>query len=694
MTRSSLLLGFVACVGCSAPPSTSDAGSATDAGSPTDAGYVFRILDDGGVGIAVADGVDPFSLTLERVSRTDDAGSTTVLVLGPDGTTFTRPALVGVSVAFDPGTRDGDASITLPLWLLTSSDGGIEDVSSSTTLTYEPGAALTGVMTAVVPHFSAVGHIQGAEAKMKLSPGSTIDVGQTFGVDVVTARGVGAAGAMSGSIALSWTEGVAHEDWPTMVTFTDVVSARLPVLLRCRTAGPATLTAHLRYTAIDYHFDLLDFRRLSRGSDIHLQRRVFCHEPIPPAPPPPPPPPPPAPLKPPAPYEPPPTGDLAAIELGQAMTGQLIGDEVVTSSLSMPCGRGQGPCAMGVPYRGSFTLEVRYRNAYGGVLEVFFDTDTGIVPSSNTSPRLALYPMTPQSFDFVFTCRRPGLYRVFGGYSHVSENRDVSGRTIELGFVRCGGTGDAVMLSDNTRLTRNGASWVAQATGVTANVIAATDALGAKFGALDSHNVGYDTVASFESRLGLPRFELQSSQQRAVFVHNGTRYAQTGLVGAAAYGATDTLRVTGQLADGGTATFADGGAAVVTLAAPAPLPAPSQLFGPRAGLSTLVRLPDGSFDVLYVSLGARSPRGGEGGLFRTVPAAEMTLNNGVREAPLVDEAAQRALRAWGIDAGTVYVAAYRQQSVVGLFTESDGGARAVPVQAGRMVQVNVTDLAP
>ena len=59
-----------------------------------------------------------------------------------------------------------------------------------------------------------------------------------------------------------------------------------------------------------------------------------------------------------------------------------------------------------------------------------------------------------------------------------------------------------------------------------------------------------------------------------------------------------------------------------------------------------------------------------------------------------DDAALRALSAWGLDAGTVYIAAYRQQDVEGFFTESDGGARPVPVQAGRMIQVAVPDLGP
>ncbi len=701
MNRSSLLVGLVACLGCSAPSSTSDAGASSDAGvvedggapadaGAPDAGYVLRILDGGRIGIAVPPDVDPFALTLERVNRTSDAGLTTVVQLGPDGTTFASPAFVGVSVAFDPGSRNPDASVALPVWVLTSADGGTELVSSSTTLTFEPGVALTGLVTVVVPHFSVFGYLPGVDARMDLFPQGNLEVDQVFvaSVDLFGSR-------LSGSLEFTWSGAIENAAPNPTNTFVDAQTPSSRLALRCRTAGPGTVEVHVRFTDIEVEREFLDFRGLVQGArqDVHLRRSVFCHEPIPPGSPPP------LPSVPsvsftPTPYEPPVRGNPAALQLGQALAGELTRNDVFVASIALPCGVGQGPCELGVPYGASFTLTTLARNAYGGVLIVDFDTSGGIDPNTRASRALPLTPMSPQSFDFVFTCLRPGLYRMRGGYEHVSENREVMGSFVELGFVRCGGRGDAVMLSDNTRLTRSGASWVAQPTGVTANVIAATEALEAKFGAIDSQNVGYDTVTAFESRLGLPRFELRSSQQRAVFAHDGTRYVQRGLVGMPAFAATDLLTVTGQLGDGGTATFVDGGPVVVTLAAPPPLPNPTELLGPRAGLSTMVRLPDGTFDVLSVSLGARSPRGGEGGVLRTVPAEEMTLNNGVREAPLLDEAALRALKSWGLDAGTLHFAAYRQRSVEGLFTQSDGGPRAVPIQAGRMVQVNVADLAP
>lgn len=700
MNRSSLLLGLM-CLGCSAPSSTSDAGAASDdagvvedggapadAGAP-DAGYVLRILD-GGVGIAVPAGVDPFALTLERVNDTSDGGLTSVVRLGPDGTTFTPPAFVATSVSLDPGSRDPDASVALPIWVLMSADGGGELVSSSTTLTFEPGLTLTGLVTAVVPHFSVFGWLPGVDARMDLLPHGSLEVDQVFvaSVDLFGSK-------MSGSLEFTWSGAIENAAPNSTNTFVDAQTPSSRLALRCRTTGPGTVEAHVRFTDIEVEREFLDFRGLVQGArqDLHLRRSVFCHEPIPPGSPPPLPSAPSVSLTP-TPTELPANGEPAALQLGQALAGELSRNDVVVASLALPCGVGQGPCELGVRYRATFTLTTLYRNAFGGVLVVYASASGGIDPNAWTSRALPLTPMSPQSFDFVFTCRRPGTYRLRGGYEHVSENREETGSFVELGVVRCGGRGDAVMLSDNTRLTRSGASWVAQPTGVTANVIAATEALEAKFGAIDSQNVAYDTVTAFESRLGLPRIELRSSQQRAVFAHDGTRYVQRGLVGMPAYAANDLLTVTGQLADGGTATFADGGPAVVTFAAPPPLPNPAQLLGPRAGLSTVVRLPDGTFDALFVTLGARSPRGGEGGLLRTVPAEEMTLNAGVREAPLLDDASLRAVRAWGLDAGTIYFAAYRQRSVEGLFTESDGGLRAVPIQAGRMVQVNVADLVP
>ncbi len=262
------------------------------------------------------------------------------------------------------------------------------------------------------------------------------------------------------------------------------------------------------------------------------------------------------------------------------------------------------------------------------------------------------------------------------------------------GILQCGGKGDAVMLSDNTRLTRTGSTWSAAATGVTANLIAATDSISENFGALNPDSVGLDAVTAFTGRVGLPKFRFVSGRQTATWTHNGNGYTQTGLVGGAAFNTTDTLTVTGLNADGGTASFPDGGAAVVVVSAPSPLPAGGAIFGARNGLATQVRLPDGTFDALYVSLTAPSPRGGTGGIFRTVLASRMALDAGMREAPLLDDESLRAVMSWGLDAGTVYIAAYRQAQVSGFFTETDGGARVVPVQAGRMVQVNVPDLAP
>ncbi len=357
-------------------------------------------------------------------------------------------------------------------------------------------------------------------------------------------------------------------------------------------------------------------------------------------------------------------------------------------------GLGNRPCKVGeqVP------VEVTYQNVSTSLLTLYFSHEVkgAFEPNFSGQSYAELTTGGTHVAKTPITCISPGLATLRHALRVADRPKAPSQTHLEglLAVFQCGGEGDAVMLSDNTRLTRSGASWSAQATGVTANLIASSDAISKNFAALNAESVGVDGIGTFSGRVGLPRFRFVSGRQTATWSHNGTGYTQTGLVAGAAYNATDSLTVTGLFADGGTATLPDAGPAVVTLNAPPLLPAAGQLFGPRAGLATPVRLPDGTFDTLYVSLLAPSARGGSGGIFRTVRAVDMALDGGLREAPVLDDASLQAISDWGIDGGTVYIAAYRQQSVEGFFSETDGGARAVPVQAGRMVQVNVADLAP
>ena len=123
-----------------------------------------------------------------------------------------------------------------------------------------------------------------------------------------------------------------------------------------------------------------------------------------------------------------------------------------------------------------------------------------------------------------------------------------------------------------------------------------------------------------------------------------------------------------------------------------PLADPTALFGARDGLRTNVRLPDGTFDTLFVSVVAGPPGAppGQTGLLRTVRSAQMTLDAGVRSAPALDDQSIAVLSEVGWQVSSLYVAYYREADAGALFP----GLRAPPLQAGRMVQVTPADLTP
>jgi hypothetical protein len=247
------------------------------------------------------------------------------------------------------------------------------------------------------------------------------------------------------------------------------------------------------------------------------------------------------------------------------------------------------------------------------------------------------------------------------------------------------GNGDAVMLSENTRLTKSGTGWSAASPGATANVIAASPAVSVHFFGVGRGTQLYASVPGFTSLPGLSPLQLHSSLQTGTATFDGMRYAITGLTGSAVYAATDTLTVTHTPSDGGTPV-------TLSVAAPPPIADVTSLFGARAGLKTTVQLADGTFDVMFVSVVAGPPGApaGQNGVLRSVAAADMTLVGNLRVAPLVDDETLAAMTELGWVAQTVYVAAYRQTLSPLFFPE----AQPVPVQAGRMFQVSVADLMP
>ncbi|MBL8953442.1 MAG: hypothetical protein JNK82_21890 [Myxococcaceae bacterium] len=256
--------------------------------------------------------------------------------------------------------------------------------------------------------------------------------------------------------------------------------------------------------------------------------------------------------------------------------------------------------------------------------------------------------------------------------------------TSDLHVVRCEGgqKGDAIMLSDNTRVTRSGGAWSLAAPGVTANVILAAQAVEDRFAPVSASSIAYGGVTAFGSVAGLSPLRLRSSLQTATATHNGTRYALTGLTAGAAYSGTDTLTVEHQPAAGPLVT--------VSVPAPPPVGDVNALLGAPAGWGTTVSVHDGAFDTLYVFVGLRPPgtSTGEFGLMRFARAADLPLANGRRSSPLLDAATRAEVEALGFTVTSLYVAYFNTVETTAFFP----GQRAVPVQAGRMLQLVPAEL--
>ncbi len=235
---------------------------------------------------------------------------------------------------------------------------------------------------------------------------------------------------------------------------------------------------------------------------------------------------------------------------------------------------------------------------------------------------------------------------------------------------------DAIMLSDNVRLGRDGSGWSAGAAGVTANVIQAHDDTLARF-EVEADGLGvFQGMEVWRSNEGPPSLTLRSSLQNAVATFDGTSYGFTGLAAGPAFAESDTLTV-------------EDGATSMTVEAPPPLADPTALLGDPVGLSTPARIPDGTFDLFYVFVLGDDGAPGQDGLMRSIPADSMPLEGGMRVAPLLDDAAVTALESRGITVTAVYVAYYNVEESTAFFP-----GRGVPVQAGRMFQIDPSDLVP
>ncbi len=690
-TRFLAFAGVVLLWGCSGNGSGGMGGGSggSDGSDGGDGGtglqYVHRFSANGSVGVAFSEKADASDLSFQPVNRAFDGGVVRSILLEPFGLRFAPTAFVSRSLRFEARELE-DGGIPIPVWALLVNDGGAEPANTVTTFGADTDAGVAGFVMATVerlyelqPRSQLVGRLE------QLTAGTVFEVGETvrFSGRLDSRSGE----TMTGVISINGSAEVTGTSGSSAFTATPTTNAQASFL--CVQPGAATITLQADVTLQSSRFTFAPTQK------VQLVRRVFCRAPgLPNAMPP--------------------------DEVGASLTAELrsppletdaghllnvfaaamadrstVDPSMVKAKLTLPCGRGSRPCELNTEYEAS--LEI---------------TNAGPKPLLTRGPTVVSageplmiadamvdepgYPLNvPKTMLFRLTClaqgRGPLSVRVDVRLENLEPSRILE---VDLGVVQCGGSIDALLLADQQKLTRTGTTWTAAATGVQASVLVASDPLGLKVAALSKQSVGYDNVTNFQSRHGAPRLKFVSSLQMAFFEYNGGRYGQKGLMSTPAFAATDSLTVTGLDEDGGTAFKPDGGSMVLTVPAAGALPAFTQLFGPLAGYATPVRLVDGTFDVLYVSVGSPSPRMGEGGVFRTVRAADMVLDGGYREAPVLDPASIRALSAWGIDAGTVYIAALRQRDADGFFKESDAGVRVVPVQAGRMVQVNVSDLSP
>lgn len=676
---------------------TGGGGAGGSGGSGGDAGALTAIVSDDQSAVLVVPTSESTGVTVVATRPgTVDAGWR----FGPEGRSFAAPVIFAGRKAFE--AEDGGA-IVLSTYKLVSADGGEAPADSRSVVSINgQGTETNGWVLAKVPHFtelvsqgrSATLRVNGVESE--LAPATTMEV--TAKVQV--AQGAVGTGFVVDSLTFAVT--------PPLVI---VKSQGGNATVSCASAGATgTLIVRTRW-----HYNL---RTVDQRGEADAAALVKCvKDPLPTMP---------SqcttapctagPVAPTAAEALAATEDPAYLAAVEKARTQPYFPATFYPRWSLPCGDGVGPaCKLAVrhvatmllPTTSMTPLRIPRIHAWsprksGGEPDESADVILGNEEKYAYFSNGAGFPVdidlnNPLTVTVGFRCRKPGnfLMGAYFQYGKVTASRPDDYFNIDPVRVTCGGEGDAVMLSDNTRVNWTGSAWSSQATGVTANVIAASDALKLKFGALGGASAAFDGVSAWTSRLGFPKLRLQSSLQNSTFTHNGTRYTQMGLAASSAFAATDSLTVTGLTAGNATALFPDGGQAVLVVPAPPPLPAPSAFFGTRSGLSTLVRLPNGSFDVVYVSVVATSPRGGEGGLFRTVRAEDMALDDaGIRFAPILTGRDQAALAEWGLSPANVYIAAFRQAEVEGFFTQTDGGAQTVPVQAGRMVQVSRTDLGP
>jgi len=237
---------------------------------------------------------------------------------------------------------------------------------------------------------------------------------------------------------------------------------------------------------------------------------------------------------------------------------------------------------------------------------------------------------------------------------------------------------DAVMMSDFTHLTWDGAGWTAGATSAAANLVHATDArLDAFIDASASCRIFVD-VESWDSNEGVSPISLTSSLQGAMATWDasGSRYVIDGLLGSPIFGDEDALTVEYE----GTEEV---------LESPPGFDDANALLGDPAGAATPFFAPDGTFDGVFVYAVASGGSVGDSGALCWYDASTMELDGAFRRTELLDEATVEGLDGQGLAVTQISVAYMTLAFADGLFPEQE---RPAPLQAGRMISVSATDL--
>ena len=182
----------------------------------------------------------------------------------------------------------------------------------------------------------------------------------------------------------------------------------------------------------------------------------------------------------------------------------------------------------------------------------------------------------------------------------------------------------------------------------------------------------------YPSEQGLSPIRLTTSTQDLVAVYEGDRYRVDGLVADAAY---DTDDESLEIAYDGAEPFSE------MVQAPPALNDPNDHLGPRDGLATEVRMPDGEFDVVVVSISA-SDGVNPYDVDCTYTAESMAMANGVRATPMVDSDARDELASRGIVAINVIVSIDNQMMSDRFFP----GAEPIALRAGRAVSLSAASL--